>query len=144
MAAGIDTHDLCKGSEALTHGIRVSVTPAYEPSHSMPDAQRFAFSYRIRIANESERRVHLLRRRWVVIDSTGEAEVIEGEGVVGQQPVIEPGDAYEYSSWCPLPTRWGTMEGEFAFDAEPGDAISVAVARFFLIADDAEPAADPA
>ncbi len=142
MAFDVETQSRCKGSETRSHGIRVTVTPAFEPGESLADAERFVFSYRIRIANESDRRVQLLRRRWVIIDSDGDRSVVEGEGVVGQQPVIEPGHVFEYSSWCPLATSWGTMEGSFEMHAEPSETIRVAIGRFYLVGDDSHQAAE--
>lgn len=128
--------NLCKPSERVTQRIRIRVEPAYEPAHSRPGDDRFVFSYRVRISNESERRVQLVDRRWLIIDADGERELVEGEGVVGQQPVLEPGQSHAYSSWCPLPTRWGTMEGSYGFIAEPGGSLRAAIGRFYLIASD--------
>ena len=134
MSAIQAIRDVCRGSEALTHGIRVSVHPSFRAEHSTPMDDKFVFSYRVRIANESDRRIRLLNRRWVIIDGDGETSIVEGEGVVGEQPEIEPGGVFEYSSWCPLTMRWGTMEGQYTMLAEPGESITVSIGRFFLVA----------
>lgn len=138
MTPGTVIHGPCKGSESLTNGIRVVVTPEFEAFHAAPSPLangQYVFSYRIRISNESDRRAQLLRRRWVIIDGDGECEVVEGDGVVGEQPVLEPGQSYEYGSWCRLATAWGTMEGTYEMHAEPGETIRVAIGRFYLVAD---------
>ncbi|MEO1584049.1 MAG: Co2+/Mg2+ efflux protein ApaG [Planctomycetota bacterium] len=138
LSAATSSH-ASKGSECLTHGVRVTVEPSFEPGHSIASEKRYVFSYRVRIANESDRRVKLLSRRWLIIDSSGETNIVEGDGVVGEQPVIEPGSVYQYSSWCPMPVRWGTMEGTFTMAAEPDETIRVKISRFYLVApDDAE------
>lgn len=138
MGSDAATHGGCRGSESLTHGVRVTVDPAYEAWQETPQGDRFVFSYRIRVANESDRRVQLLRRRWLIIDGDGDEHVVEGDGVVGEQPVIEPAASYEYSSWCPIETSWGTMEGWFEMHAEPDDVIRVSVGRFFLVGEPAD------
>lgn len=122
------------GSDTVTQGIRVRVRPAYMPQHSSPDERRFVFSYRVEIVNQSERTAQLLRRHWVIVDAEGEREEVKGEGVVGQQPRLAPGESHEYSSFCPLQTRWGTMEGSFTFQDEAGEEFPVRAARFYLVA----------
>ena len=135
MTLGTAVGRLCKGSETLTNGVRVIVTPEYEPMQSSPQDGHFVFSYHIRISNESDRRVQLLRRRWVIIDGDGGREIIEGDGVVGEQPVLEPGESHEYASWSRLETPWGTMEGSYEMHAEPGETIRVGIGRFYLVAE---------
>ncbi|MEL6499043.1 MAG: Co2+/Mg2+ efflux protein ApaG [Planctomycetota bacterium] len=141
MMAGSMLAGLCKGSDVVTGGVRVSVSPAYEswqPSLSLSasaTAGHHVFSYRVRIVNESDRRTRLLRRRWVIIDSDGVESIVEGDGVVGDQPVLEAGEAYEYSSWCRLETDWGTMEGGYEMESETGEVLRVAIGRFYLVAD---------
>lgn len=123
------------GSEAVTHGVRISVRPEFRPDHSDPESGRFVFAYHIRISNQSDRRVTLLSRQWTIIDADGDAKQVEGEGVVGEQPSLEPGESFEYASWCPLETPWGTMEGAFLLHAEPGESIRARIARFYLVSD---------
>lgn len=123
-----------RGSETVTGGWRVTVHPSYLEELSAPEEHRFVFGYRIRIRNESPRPARLITRHWVIIDARGAAHTVDGEGVVGQQPVLEPGAAHEYESYCPLPTAWGTMEGHYAMRAEDGGVFRIAVARFYFVA----------
>ena len=100
-------------SDVTTEGIRVRVSAQYVPAQSDPDHRKFLFVYRVVIANEGSRWAKLLSRRWVITDGNGEVEVVEGPGVVGEQPELAPGESHEYTSHCPLSTSWGTMEGHF-------------------------------
>lgn len=130
--------DLSRGSEAVTSveggAFRVVVTPTYEPDHSDAAEGRYVFTYRIRITNESEEAAVLLSRRWVIVDADGERHEVEGDGVVGRQPRIEPGSYHEYESFCPLQTPWGTMEGHYRMGLDDGRRFEVEVARFYLAA----------
>mgnify|MGYP002527794614 CR=1 FL=1 len=94
--------------------------------------QRFHFGYRIRFDNEGEKTVQLLSRHWVIVDAQGRREEVRGAGVVGEQPTLEPGESYEYTSGCPLKTEWGTMEGTYLFRVDDEDQFEVNVGRFFL------------
>lgn len=125
------------GSSALTRGIRVDTYPVYMPEQSKPHSNEHVFGYRIVIANQSDQAVQVVSRRWVIIDGNGKRRDIEGEGVVGQQPILEPGESFEYASFCPLPTRWGTMEGFYQLSSETGDFRAV-ISRFYLVADETE------
>jgi ApaG protein len=131
----------CHGSEALTHGFRVTVTPTYMPEESGESpteawrGKRYVFAYRIRITNEGERRAQLLDRHWVIVDADGERHEVHGEGVVGHQPTLAPGQAFEYSSYCPLATPWGTMEGEFIMQGDDGERFEIDIGRFYLVAE---------
>jgi ApaG protein len=124
----------CKGSSTVSHGVRVEVSPFYIPEQSDPATSRYVFGYRVRIANQSDRTVQVLSRRWEIVDADGDRKIVEGEGVVGQQPDIAPGEAFVYSSFCPLETTWGTMEGSYGVRAEDGEALTVAIGRFILVA----------
>ena len=108
------------GSEATTQGIRVEVSPSYMPEHSRPTEREFVFAYRIRITNLGDEAAHLVSRRWLIVDANGTSHVVEGPGVVGQQPRLEPGQSFDYSSYCPLKTPWGTMEGSFQMRRDDG------------------------
>lgn len=130
-----------RGSVTTTGGVRVEVRPRYVPSHSITDPgpgenPRYVFAYRIRITNESDCRVQLLSRHWVIVDADGERHEVEGDGVVGQQPRLDPGAAFEYESFCPLQTPWGTMEGSFRMKVQSGPEngrfIEVGISRFYL------------
>jgi ApaG protein len=127
----------CRGSECLTAGIRVDVRPSYIEDQSDPSARQWLFAYRIRIANEGVEPVKLLRRHWTIVDAGGNEEEVRGDGVVGNQPRIEPGQGFEYSSYCQLRTNWGTMEGSYEFRADDGRRVDAAIARFFLVGPDA-------
>jgi ApaG protein len=125
----------CRGSESSSNGFRIAVFPTYLPDHSDPEARQFIFGYRIRIANESQITAQLLLRHWTIVDAHGRSNEVQGEGVVGQQPILRPGQSFEYSSFCPLPTAWGTMEGHYVFQREGDEAIfEVPIARFYLVA----------
>jgi ApaG protein len=121
------------GSEATTEGVRVVVRPSYMAAQSSPSERRFLFSYSVSIFNEGSSRIRLAHRHWRIVDSEGEERVVEGPGVVGQHPELGPGDSFEYASFCPMTTPWGTMEGSFTFERD-GKPFEVAVKRFFLVA----------
>jgi ApaG protein len=97
----------------ITKGIKVSVQPDYQAAYSRPATNRYVFSYHIIIENQSNATVQLMRRHWVIWDSDGSTREVEGEGVVGQQPLLEPGQRHEYSSWCDLSTGIGKMYGGY-------------------------------
>ncbi len=96
-----------------THGIQISVEPFYLPHESIPIQHRYVFAYRITILNQSSDTVQLLRRHWHIVESNGVRREVEGEGIVGLQPVLSPGESHQYTSWCPLMTDVGKMHGEF-------------------------------
>jgi ApaG protein len=119
-------------SEATTRGIRVSVLSEYAPDRSRPAQQRWFFLYTITITNESQDTVQLLTRHWVITDGSGTVEEVRGPGVVGQQPVLAPGEAFSYTSGCPLGTPFGKMEGTYQMVTKGGEAFDVAIAPFTL------------
>lgn len=123
-----------RGSDAVTQGFRVEVRPSFLRDQSDESAGRWVFAYHVRIANQSEEPATLVSRRWWIVDADGEGHEVRGSGVVGQQPRIAPGATHEYSSFCPLPTPWGTMEGEYLMRRESGDEFRVRIARFYLVA----------
>jgi ApaG protein len=126
-----------RGSSCTTHGFTVQVDPRYLPQNSDPARGAFVFAYHITITNASLRPATLRRRRWLIIDADGERHTVEGEGVVGQEPLLEPGDSYQYTSFCPLETRWGTMEGAYEMEAEDGVRFEIGIGRFFLVGPEA-------
>lgn len=97
----------------ITHGIKISVSPKYEPQHSKPLDHKYLFSYHIVIENLSEYTVQLLKRHWKILDSNGKVKEVQGDGVIGKQPILHPGQLHEYSSWCPLLTAIGRMGGTY-------------------------------
>jgi len=129
------------GSDTITDGVRVIVAPRYlaDQAGADDDEAPYVFGYRIRIINESAVPCRLVSRHWVILDADGELSEVKGEGVIGKQPHLAPGQQFEYTSFCPLPTAWGTMEGSYRFHADDGRAFDVRIGRFYLVADQ-EPA----
>ncbi|HVJ00971.1 MAG: Co2+/Mg2+ efflux protein ApaG [Sphingomonas sp.] len=120
--------------EAETRGIVVRVSVSYLPEQSEPQRGRWFWAYHIRIENESPVMVQLLTRHWIITDGRGARHSVEGEGVVGEQPMIEPGASFDYVSGCPLSTPTGSMQGSYHMIAEDGAAFDVAIPKFALIA----------
>ena len=118
---------------AVTGGVTVRVAVSYLPEQSQPSHGRWFWSYHIRIENDGETPVQLLTRQWIILDGRGGRHEVEGEGVVGDQPVIDPGESYDYVSGCPLQTPTGSMEGSYGM-IDDGDAFDVAIPRFPLLA----------
>jgi ApaG protein len=119
-------------SEATTRGVRVEVQSTYVPERSSPPQGHFFFAYRVRISNHGEETVQLLSRHWIITDGDGKVEQVRGPGVVGAQPVLEPGEAFEYTSFCPLPTPVGTMHGTYQMVTASGSTFDAAIAPFSL------------
>jgi ApaG protein len=119
-------------SEAVTRGIRVRVAARYAPDHSHPPSSRWFFLYTVNITNESDRTVQLVTRHWIIIDATGRQEEVRGPGVVGQQPVIEPGQSFQYTSGCPLTSPYGTMRGRYEMVTADGERFDAEIAPFTL------------
>jgi ApaG protein len=120
------------GSEAVTQGVRVRVQSKFEEDESSPADDRFLFSYAVSIVNEGDEAVQLISRRWVITDGNGDQQVVEGAGVVGHQPVLAPGESFEYTSFCPLPTPVGTMEGTYWMVTPDGGSFEAEIAPFTL------------
>ena len=118
--------------QAVTRGIRVSVLPQYLEHESDPDENRYFWAYTITIENESAETVQLRTRHWTITDQTGHVEEVRGPGVVGQTPTLKPGEQFQYTSGCPLPTPSGIMAGSFQMTNEDGDKFDVAVPAFSL------------
>lgn len=125
----------CILSEMVTSGIRVKAVPSYIPENSRPEEEKFFFSYTIAITNETNAPVQLLSRHWIIINSEGDREEVTGPGVVGKTPLIEPGETFEYTSFCPLNTEWGTMEGSYRMIDQHGSEFDVQIDRFVLVSD---------
>ncbi|SFF93356.1 Co2+/Mg2+ efflux protein ApaG [Pontibacter chinhatensis] len=117
-----------------TEGVKITVTTNYLPDYSSPVQQHFVFAYRIKIENRSEFTVKLLRRHWYIHDSTGQMREVEGEGVVGQQPTLEPGEIHEYVSGCNLKTGIGKMRGTYLMERlVDGRHFDVTIPEFTLV-----------
>jgi ApaG protein len=121
------------GSDSSAEGISICVQPTYLPSHSDPSRGRYIFAYHVTIANDGPERVKLRSRAWKIVDADGTGHDVRGEGVVGRQPDVAPQERFEYSSFCPLPTPWGTMEGAYTFERADGSRFEVPVRRFYLV-----------
>ena len=117
---------------ALTEGVRVSVESMYLPDRSAPDEDRYAFAYVVTIANEGGSRVQLRRRHWIITDGNGKVEEVEGPGVVGEQPILDPGASHRYTSGAVLVTPVGTMEGTYEMHETGGRVFQAAIPRFGL------------
>ncbi len=119
-------------SDAITRGIRVQVESRYLPERSTPHEGYYFFAYRIRISNEGDEQVQLVSRHWTITDAHGRIEEVRGPGVVGEQPVISPGESFEYTSFCPLPTPIGSMHGSYQMVAASGARFDAEIAPFSL------------
>lgn len=119
-------------SEAETRGVRIRVEPQYDPSRSEPTAGRWFFLYTVTIENRSDETVQLQARHWIITDGDGEVEEVRGPGVVGERPLLPPGQAFVYTSGCPLTTDVGKMEGSYQMVTTSGEAFDAEVAPFTL------------
>ncbi len=119
-------------SNTITRGVRVQVAPRFHQDRSDPARKYWFFSYSIQVSNESTEQVQLLSRHWVITDSTGNVEHVRGPGVVGETPILEPGQAFAYTSFCPLPTSLGSMHGSFQMRTEDGQDFDATIDPFVL------------
>ncbi len=119
-------------SEALTQGVRVKVVSRYSPEHSHPEQNRWFFLYTVEISNEGTVTVQLLSRHWIVENADRLVEEVRGPGVVGQQPVLGPGESFEYTSGCPLTTPFGSMRGTYQMVTQDGGRFDATIAPFTL------------
>ena len=118
--------------EQTTRDIRVRVLPAFLPDQSNPDEDRYLWSYTITIENCGAETVQLIARHWQITDEAGRQQEVRGPGVVGAQPVLEPGQSFEYTSGCPLPTASGAMNGRYLMRTSGGEAFDVGIPMFLL------------
>lgn len=119
---------------AITGGITVRVAVNFLPEQSRIEAGKWFWVYHIRLENDSAETVQLMTRHWRITDSRGMVNIVEGEGVVGEQPVLRPGDSHDYVSGCPLATPFGSMQGHYTFRREDGSPLEVAIPFFSLAA----------
>ena len=119
-------------SEAVTRTVRVSVSSEYAPARSRPQASEWFFLYTITIKNEGDEAVQLMSRHWIITNGAGEVEEVRGPGVVGQQPLIAPGESFTYTSGCPLTTPFGVMEGTYQMVTGNGEEFDARIAPFTL------------
>ncbi len=119
----------------ITEGVKISVETLYQPAYSNPANDYYLFAYKINIENLSEYSVQLMSRHWHIYDSNGTHREVEGEGVIGQQPIIEPGSSHEYTSGCNLKTDMGNMKGSYQMRRTIDNAeFRVTIPEFYLIA----------
>ena len=124
-----------KPTSLTTAGIRVTVGTAYIPEQSDPVSNRYVFAYKITIINESRYKVQLLRRKWFITDAVGKKRIVEGDGVIGQQPIIKPGESHQYISGCDFNVPLGKMEGEYFMKRlDDNSSFSVLVPSFMMVA----------
>ena len=118
----------------ITHGIRISVESFYQPAHSEPHRQRYLHVYNVRIENRNDFPVKLLSRRWVITESNGGSRLVEGEGVIGRQPIIGPSEFHAYSSYSILSTDIGKMSGSYSMvRLDTGEEFEVTIPPFVLV-----------
>ena len=120
-------------SDTTTRGIRVQVESFYDEDRSSPQESYYFFAYRVRISNLGHDKVKLVSRQWVITDANGEVQQVQGPGVVGEQPVLAPGEGFEYTSFCPLATPVGTMQGSYQMVLPGnGETFDAVIAPFSL------------
>jgi len=119
-------------SNALTKGIRVKVVSEYLQGQSDPRRDRFVFMYTVTISNEGKETAQLLTRHWIITDANEIVREVKGDGVIGQQPTLKPGESHEYQSGCILETPWGTMHGSYQFTNEANEKFNAEIAPFLL------------
>ena len=119
--------------EAITSGIKVQVVSKFIPEHTNPDIPRYFFAYWVTITNDSETTIKLLDRHWEIIDATGKLEVVDGEGIIGKQPIISVGASFSYNSFCPLETEFGMMTGYYQVKRKDGNFVKIEIPKFQLL-----------
>ena len=120
-------------SSAITDGIRVEVRSDHRPDRSQPRERRWFFTYTVTIRNEGTDPAQLVGRHWLITDGAGRNEEVEGDGVVGRQPRLEPGQSFEYTSFCVLPTSHGSMRGTYRMVRDDGGPFDAEIAPFSLV-----------
>ena len=119
-------------SDTITRGVRIQVRSAFIPERSSPPESEYFFAYRIRISNDGDETVQLVSREWIITDADGKVETVRGPGVVGEQPVLEPGESFEYTSFCPLKTPIGSMQGTYQMVSSRGERFDAVISPFSL------------
>jgi len=119
-------------SDTTTRGIRVQVETFYDEERSSPQESYYFFSYRVRISNVGTETAQLVSREWYITDGNGDTQRVQGPGVVGEKPVLAPGEQFVYSSFCPLTTPVGAMQGTYRMVLQNGDSFEAEIAPFSL------------
>ena len=120
-------------SSTITEGVRVEVRTAWIKEQSNPDLDHYVFAYKVRITNESAFQVQLMRRRWLITDGLGIKREVQGDGVIGQQPVLQPGEQHEYISGCHFDTPVGKMRGFYYMERLDGSLVKVRIPEFVMV-----------
>ncbi|MDG2243280.1 MAG: Co2+/Mg2+ efflux protein ApaG [Rhodospirillaceae bacterium] len=118
--------------EKTTRSIIITVQPFYLDEQSEPDEERYVWAYRVNIENVGDETVQLLKRHWRITDKLGRLQEVKGPGVIGEQPVLNPGDCFEYTSGTPLPTPSGIMVGSYEMESAQGERFDVEIPAFSL------------
>jgi len=118
--------------QATTRGIAVSVEPVYLEANSSPANSQYFWAYRVTIENRGQETVQLLNRHWMITNARGELTEVKGPGVVGEQPVLKPGESFEYTSGAPLDTPSGMMGGSYEMESESGERFHIEIPTFSL------------
>ena len=121
-------------SDTVTRGIRIQVQSQYLSDRSSPRDSQYLFAYHVRISNEGSETAQLVSREWIITSAEGEVERVKGQGVVGEQPVLEPGTSFEYTSYCPLKTAVGSMHGSYQMVTAGGEKFDAQITPFTLAA----------
>jgi ApaG protein len=124
--------ELAPMSDAVTNSIRVEVLARHSPENSRPHMGEWVFQYTVRITNQGSETVQLISRHWIITDALERVEGVKGLGVIGEQPVLRPGESFQYSSWCPLKTPTGSMRGTYQMAVEGGNEFDIEIAPFGL------------
>ena len=119
-------------SQTTTDGIRITVRPQYWPERSNPESSQFAFMYAVEISNDGPAAAQLRSRHWIITDANGRVEEVRGEGVVGKQPRLGPGEKFEYTSWAMLRTPFGSMRGSYFMVRPDGSKFEARISEFAL------------
>jgi ApaG protein len=116
----------------VTQNVEVRVEPVFVPNQSRPEEAYYFFAYKVQLKNQRDASVTLLSRHWVITDGNGHVEEVKGSGVVGEQPRLESGQSYEYTSFCPLPTPTGNMRGTYTMVTDEGERFEIEIPLFFF------------
>lgn len=119
-------------SDATTRGIRIEVESEYVAERSDPRANAWFFTYHVKISNVGDETAQLVSREWIITDGDGHVETVQGPGVVGEFPLLRPGDSHEYTSFCPLRTSFGSMHGSYTMRTRSGETFEAEIAPFTL------------
>jgi ApaG protein len=117
---------------AVTRGIAVSVEPVYLEANSSPSSSQYFWAYHVTIENQGLETVQLLSRHWMITNARGELNEVKGPGVIGEQPILKPGESHQYTSGAPLNTSWGMMGGSYQMESESGERFDIEIPTFSL------------